>query len=233
MGAQWKQKGREAAANAKGKVFTKLAKELQIAARGGADPATNARLRMAVEAARKASMSRDTMERAIKKGAGLLEGAVQYDTVFYEGFAPHQVPVIVECLTDNKNRTSSNIRVLFRKGQLAASGAVSWDFARLGAIEASPPAAGADPEEAAIEAGAQDLEAGEEGDTVFYTEPTDLDAVSKALGERGWTVSSAKLIWKANNPVAIDDEGKRAEIEAFLAAIDDDDDVENIFVGLA
>ena len=233
MGAQWKQKGREAAANAKGKVFTKLAKELQIAARGGADPATNARLRMAVEAARKASMSRDTMERAIKKGAGLLEGAVQYDTVFYEGFAPHQVPVIVECLTDNKNRTSSNIRVLFRKGQLAASGAVSWDFARLGAIEASPPAAGAAPQEAAIEAGAQDLEAGEEGDTVFYTEPTDLDAVSKALGERGWTVSSAKLIWKANNPVAIDDEGKRAEIEAFLAAIDDDDDVENIFVGLA
>ena len=233
MGAQWKQKGREAAANAKGKVFTKLAKELQIAARGGADPATNARLRMAVEAARKASMSRDTMERAIKKGAGLLEGAVQYDTVFYEGFAPHQVPVIVECLTDNKNRTSSNIRVLFRKGQLAASGAVSWDFARLGAIEASPPAAGAAPLEAAIEAGAQDLEAGEEGDTVFYTEPTDLDAVSKALGERGWTVSSAKLIWKANNPVAIDDEGKRAEIEAFLAAIDDDDDVENIFVGLA
>jgi len=233
MGAQWKQKGREAAANAKGKIFSKLAKELQIAARGGADPATNARLRMAVEAARKASMTRDTMERAIKKGAGLLDGAVQYDTVFYEGFAPHQVPVIVECLTDNKNRTSSNIRVLFRKGQLGASGAVSWDFSRLGAIEASPPAAGADAEEAAIEAGAQDLEKGEEGDTVFYTEPTDLDAVSKALGERGWTVSSAKLIWKAKNPVSLDDEAKRAEVEAFLAAIDEDDDVENIFVGLA
>lgn len=233
MGAQWKQKGREAAANAKGKVFSKLAKELQIAARGGADPATNARLRMAVEAARKASMTRDTMERAIKKGAGLLEGAVQYDTVFYEGFTPHQVPVIVECLTDNKNRTSSNIRVLFRKGQLGASGAVSWDFARLGAIEASPPAPDTDPEEAAIEAGAQDLEPGEEGDTVFYTEPTELDAVSKALGERGWSVSSAKLIWKAKSPITIDDEAKRGEIEAFLAAIDEDDDVENIFVGLA
>ncbi|AKF05916.1 YebC/PmpR family DNA-binding transcriptional regulator [Sandaracinus amylolyticus] len=232
MGAQWKQKGREAAANAKGKVFSKLAKELQIAARGGADPATNARLRMAVEAARKASMTRDTMERAIKKGAGLLEGAAQYETVVYEGFAPHQVPVIVECLTDNKNRTSSNVRVLFRKGQLGASGSVSWDFSRLGAIEASPPASGADPEEAAIEAGAQDLEA-DEGGTIFYTEPTDLDAVSKALGERGWTVSSAKLIWKAKNPVTLDDETKRAEVEAFLAAIDDDDDVEAVFVGLA
>ena len=232
MGAQWKQKGREAAANAKGKVFSKLAKELQIAARAGADPATNARLRMAVEAARKASMTRDTLERAIKKGAGLLDEQVQYETVVYEGFAPHHVPVIVECLTDNKNRTSSNVRVLFRKGQLGASGSVSWDFSRLGAIEASPPAAGADPEEAAIEAGAQDLEP-DEGGTIFYTEPTDLDAVSKALGERGWTVSSAKLIWKAKNPVQLDDETKRAEVEAFLSAIDDDDDVEAVFVGLA
>jgi len=232
MGAQWKQKGREAAANAKGKVFSKLAKELQIAARAGADPATNARLRMAVEAARKASMTRDTLERAIKKGAGLLDEQVQYETVVYEGFAPHHVPVIVECLTDNKNRTSSNVRVLFRKGQLGASGSVSWDFSRLGAIEASPPAAGADPEEAAIEAGAQDLEP-DEGGTIFYTEPTDLDAVSKALGERGWTVSSAKLIWKAKNPVQLDDETKRAEVEAFLSAIDDDDDVQSVFVGLA
>ena len=232
MGAQWEQKGREAAANAKGKIFSKLAKELQIAARGGADPATNARLRMAVEAARKASMTRDTMERAIKKGAGLLDEQVQYETVVYEGFAPHHVPVIVECLTDNKNRTSSNVRVLFRKGQLGASGSVSWDFSRLGAIEASPPAAGADPEEAAIEAGAQDLEP-DEGGTIFYTEPTDLDVVSKALGERGWTVSSAKLIWKAKNPVAVDDETKRAEVESFLSAIDDDDDVQSVFVGLA
>ncbi len=230
MGAQWKQKGREAAANARGRVMTKLAKEIMIAARDGADPSMNPRLRMAVEAARKASMTRDTLERAIKKGAGLLDEPVVYDTVFYEGFAPHQVPVIVECLTENRNRTSSNIKALFRKGQMSA---VAWDFARLGAVEAAPPDAGADPEEAAIEAGAQDLEPGDEGATVFYTEPADLDAVAKALAERRWAVSSARLIWKAKNPVALDDEAKRAEVEAFLQDLDDDDDVQRLYVGLA
>jgi YebC/PmpR family DNA-binding regulatory protein len=233
MGAQWKQKGREAAANAKGRVLSKLAKDIMVAARGGPDPATNSRLRMAVEAARKASMTKDTLERAIKKGAGLLDEHVQYDVVTYEGFAPHKVPVIVECLTDNKNRTSSNIRVLFRKAQLGAAGSVSWDFLRLGAIEASPPDASVDPEEAAIECGAQDLEPGEEGATRFYTEPTDLDAVQKALAERKWTVTSAALVWKAKSPVTLDDADKRAEVEAFLASLDEDDDVQNIYVALA
>ncbi len=233
MGAQWKQKGREAAANAKGKVMTKLTKEIMIAARDGADPSGNSRLRMALDAARKASMTKDTMERAIKKGAGMLDEGVSFDTVSYEGFAPYQVPVIVECLTDNRNRTSSNIRILFKKGQIAAAGAVSWDFARLGAVEATPPAgAKVDPEEAAIEAGAQDLEASDDGATTFYTEPTDLDLVAKALAERKWTVSSAKLIWKAKNPVTVDD-AQRAEVESFLAALDDDDDVQTLYVGLA
>lgn len=233
MGAQWKQKGREAAANARGRIMTKLTRELMIAARDGADPAMNPRLRMAVEAARKASMTRDTMERAIKKGAGLLDEVVIYDTVTYEGFTPHQVPVIVECLTENRNRTSANVKAIFRKGQLAASGAVSWDFSRLGAIEASAPAGGDDPDEAAIECGAQDLEPGDEGGTVFYTEPADLDAVTRALTERKWVVSSSKLIWKAKNPVTLDDEAKRAEVEAFLEALDSDDDVQTLYVGLA
>ena len=233
MGAQWKQKGRELAANAKGKVMTKLTKEIMIAARDGADPSGNSRLRMALDAARKASMTKDTMERAIKKGAGMLDEGLTFDTVSYEGFAPHQVPVIVECLTDNRNRTSSNVRILFKKGQIAAAGAVSWDFARLGAVEATPPTgASVDPEEAAIECGAQDLEANDDGGTVFYTEPTELDLVSKALAERKWSVSSAKLIWKAKNPVTVDD-AQRAEVEAFLAALDDDDDVQTLFVGLA
>jgi YebC/PmpR family DNA-binding regulatory protein len=232
MGAQWKQKGREASAAAKGRMFTKLAKEIMVAARSGADPAMNPRLRMAVEAAKKASMTKETLERAIKKGAGLLEEAVQYETVTYEGFAPHQVPVIVECLTDNRNRTSANVRVLFRKGQLGASGSVTWDFARLGQIEASPPAPGADPDEAAIECGAQDLEAGDEGATRFFTEPGDLDAVGRALADRKWNVTSAQLIWKPKNPVSLDD-AKRAEVEAFLEALDEDDDVQNIYAGLA
>jgi YebC/PmpR family DNA-binding regulatory protein len=231
VGAQWKQKHREAAANAKGKIFTKLAKEIAVAARGGADPLMNASLRMVVEVARKQSMPRDTIERAIKKGAGLLDGSLSYDTVTYEGFAPHQVPVIVECLTENKNRTSSNVRTLFKKGQIAASGAVSWDFARLGCIEATG-AAGADAEAAAIECGADDVEPGEDGSTVFYTQPTDVDAVAKALGDHGFTVARFSLVWKAKNPVTLSD-AERAEVEAFLEALDDDDDVQNLFVGLA
>lgn len=235
MGAQWKQKGREAAAAAKGKVFDKLARELAAAAKNGVDPSTNARLRMAIEAAKKASMSKDTLERAIKKGSGQLDGNIQYDTVFYEGFAPHQVPVIVECLTENKNRTSSNIRVLFRKGQLGSTGSVSWDYARVGQVEAMPPGpiASHDPEEAAIEAGAQEVELDGEGGALFFTDPTEVDSVAKALGERKWNVTAAKLAWRPKNLVTIDDETKRGEVEAFLAAIDEDDDVQAIYPALA
>src|SRR4051812_45415207 len=100
MGAQWKHKGRTESAAAKGQKFTKLVKEIMVAAKGGPDPETNSRLRIAVEQAKKASMPKDTLERAIKKGAGLLDEVVTYETVTYEGFAPHQVPVIVECLTE-------------------------------------------------------------------------------------------------------------------------------------
>ncbi|MCW5804614.1 MAG: YebC/PmpR family DNA-binding transcriptional regulator [Deltaproteobacteria bacterium] len=231
MGAQWKHAVRQASANAKGRVFTKLAKDIIIAARGGADPTMNARLRAAVEAARKQSMPRDSIERAVKKGAGLLDETVTYENVTYEGFAPHRVPVIVECLTDNKNRTATNIRQLFRKGQLGSSGSVSWDFAHLGMIDATPPE-GADAEEAAIEAGAQDFEPDGEGGFHFYTEPTDLDAVSKALSGRGWIVASMKIGWRAKNPMKIDDEAARTEINAFLAEIDADDDVQTLYVGL-
>jgi YebC/PmpR family DNA-binding regulatory protein len=232
MGAQWKQKGRLAAADAKGRIFTKLAKEIMVAARGGADPSMNSRLRLWIEAAKKASMPRDTLERAIKKGAGLLDENVVYDTVVYEGFAPHRVPVIVECLTDNKNRTATNIRVLFRKGQLATSGAVSWDFAHLGIIEATPPAGAVDAEAAAIEAGAQDVEPAEEGASRFYTDATDLDAVNRGLGSQGWTVTAAHLGWRPKNPVALEP-AALAEVEAFLADIDADDDVQNVYPGLA
>jgi YebC/PmpR family DNA-binding regulatory protein len=232
MGAQWKAKGRAQAADAKGRLFTKLTKEIMIAARAGADASMNPRLRLAVEAAKKQSMPRDTLDRAIKKGAGLLDDAAAFETVVYEGYAPHQVPVIVECLTDNKNRTAPNIRLLFRKGQLGASGSVSWDFVRRGSIDASPPASGEDPEEAAIEAGAQEVEPGDEGSSVFLTEPADLDAVGKTLAARGWTLTSQELVWVPKNPVSLDGE-KRAEVEAFLAAIDDDDDVRLVFAGLA
>jgi len=232
MGAQWKAKGKEAAANAKGKLFTKLAKEIMVAARTGADPAMNPRLRLAVDQAKKASMPKDTVERAIKKGAGLLDEGVSYEKLIYEGFAPHRVPVIVECLTDNTNRTASNIRVLFRKGQLGGAGSVAWDFDYLGMIEAAPESADADPELAAIEAGARDLEPAEDGATLFLTEPSDLDAVSRALPTYGFTVQSAQLGYRPKNPLTLG-EAERAEVEAFLEAIDADDDVQNVFVGLA
>ena len=231
MGAQWKAKHREAAANAKGRIFGKLAKEIQIAARAGADPDMNPRLRLVVEQAKKASMPRETLERAIKKGAGLSGETVQYTLVKYEGFAPHQVPLIVECLTDNVKRTVAEIRVLFRKGQLGAEGSVSWDFNHVGMIEATPREEGIDPDEAAIEAGAQDCEPAEEGATLFLTDPTDLDTVCKALPEQGFLVESAKIGYVAKNPVGLSGE-ELAEVEAFLDAIDGHDDVQNVYVGL-
>jgi YebC/PmpR family DNA-binding regulatory protein len=232
MGAQWKTKIKETAAAAKGRVFTKLSKEIMVAARAGADPDMNPRLRMAMELAKKASMPKDTVERAIKKGAGLLDEGVSYEKLTYEGFAPHRVPVIIECLTDNVNRTVTNIRMLFRKGQLGTTGSVSWDFDYLGMIEATPDTAGADPESAAIEAGARDLEPGEDGATLFLTDPADLDAVSRALPTYGFTVRAAQLGYRAKNPVTLND-AERAEVEAFLEAIDADDDVQNVYAGLA
>lgn len=235
MGAQWKAKHKDLAANAKGRLFGKLAKDIMIAARHGADPAANSRLRLVVEQARKVSMPKETLDRAIKKGAGLTGETVHFEHVIYEGFAPHRVPVMVECLTDSVNRAASDMRVLFRKGQLGNSGTVSWDFDHLGIIEAEAAKKGADPELAAIEAGAQDFHpADDEGVVVFLTDPTDLDLVSRALPAQGFTVLSAKLGYKPKNP--IDPASLSAEhleeVEAFLAALDANEDVQNVFAGL-
>ena len=233
MGAQWKAKHTDLAANAKGRLFGKLAKDIMIAARHGADPAANARLRLVVEQARKVSMPKDTLERAIKKGAGLTGEAVHFEHALYEGFAPHRVPVMVECLTDNVNRAASEMRVLFRKGQLGSSGSVAWDFAHVGMIEAEA-AAGADPELAAIEAGAQDFERADEGVSLFLTDPTDLDLVSRALPAQGFSVLSAKLGYKPRNPIdpASLSAEQLEEVESFLAALDSNEDVQNVYAGL-
>ena len=232
MGAQWKAKGKALVADAKGRLFGKLVKEIIVAARAGADPAGNSRLRLAIEAARKASMPKATLERAIKKGSGVGGDAVNYERVIYEGFAPHQVPVMVECLTDNVNRTAPEMRVCFRKGQMSA---VAWDFDHVGMIEGEPEQAGADAELAAIEAGAQDFEPGEEeGQTLFLTDPSDLDAVAKTLPGFGFKVLSVKLGYKAKNPVSMASLSPEAqeEVQAFLAGIENNDDVQNVFVGL-
>ncbi|MDP2417470.1 MAG: YebC/PmpR family DNA-binding transcriptional regulator [Hydrogenophaga sp.] len=235
MGAQWKAKHKDLAANAKGRLFGKLAKDIMIAARHGADPAANSRLRLVVEQARKVSMPKETLDRAIKKGAGLTGEAVHFEHVIYEGFAPHRVPVMIECLTDNVNRAASDMRVLFRKGQQGTSGSVSWDFDHVGIIEAEPAKPGADPEMAAIEAGAQDVDMGDEdGVTVFTTDPTDLDLVSRALPAQGFTVLSAKLGYKPKNPIdpsSLSPE-QLDEVESFLAALDANEDVQNVFAGL-
>lgn len=236
MGAQWKAKGKAAAADARGKLFGRLAKDIMVAARNGADPTTNSRLRLVVEQARKVSMPKDTLERAIKKGAGLTGETVHFEHVLYEGFAPHRVAVMVECLTDNVNRTAPEMRVLFRKGHLGTSGSVAWDFDHVGLIEAEPTAPGADAELAAIEAGAQDFEPGEaDGTTLFLTDATDLDLVSRALPGQGFTVLSAKLGYRPKNPVnpASLSAAELEEVETFLAAIDAHDDVQNVFVALA
>jgi YebC/PmpR family DNA-binding regulatory protein len=240
MGAQWKHAGRVSNASKRGAVISKMAKEIAIAAKAGADPGYNAKLRIAVEAAKKASVPRDVIERAIKKGAGLLE-AVTYEHIVYEGFAPHQVPVIVECMTDNKNRTASDIRLLFRKGQLGSSGAVGWMFDRMGVIEATHVDTSLDLEGAAIEAGAQNVEKLEEeqkdedGKILlggrFFTDPTDLDATRTALQNAGWSVSMSELSYIPKNYVELSDDSLK-EVTEFLQAVDDNDDVHRVYAAI-
>src|SRR5438045_9589628 len=159
MGAQWKQAGREANAQKRGQMVVKLVREIMVAAKfGGADPELNARLAAAVEKARKSSVTRDTIERAIKKSAGLTDEKVVFELVTYEGFAPHKVPIVVECLTDNRNRTAPEIRNLFKAGSLGQPGSVAFFFNHMGVVEATHPEPNRDAEGDAIEAAAQQIE---------------------------------------------------------------------------
>jgi YebC/PmpR family DNA-binding regulatory protein len=240
MGAQWKHAGRVANAAKKGAIFGKLVKEIIVSAKvGGGSPESNFRLRTAVEAAKKQSVPRDTIERAIKKGAGQ-DADANFESVTYEGFGPHQVPVIVECLTDNKNRTAADVRGLFRKGQLGGAGSVQWMFDRLGVIEATTPAKGVDLETVAIEAGAQNVEAmTAEADEVpagatggrFFTSPNDLDTVSKFLTANGWSVSFSELGWIAKAKADLP-EAQKKEVADFLSEIEDCSDVHRIYTSL-
>jgi YebC/PmpR family DNA-binding regulatory protein len=239
MGAQWKQAGREANAQKKGQMVVKLVREITVAAKlGGADPDLNARLAAAVEKAKKASVYRDTIERAIKKGAGLTDEAVNFETVTYEGFAPHKVPVIVECLTDNRNRTAPEIRRLFLAGSLGQPGSVGFFFNHCGVVEATHPDASRDAEGDAIEAGAQEIEALEADETPegqkgarFLTELKDLDAVSKALKAAGWKVTASEMRYLAKNFTELTD-AQRKEVTEFLTALDDHDDVHHVYAAM-
>ena len=240
MGAQWKQAGRVANAAKRGALIGKIVKEITVAAKvGDPNPENNPRLEAAVEMARKNSVPRDTIDRALKKGAGLLDEKVTYETVLYEGFAPCKVPVIVECLTDNKNRTASDIRVFFKKGHLGSIGSVAWMFDHLGVVEATHKDKTKDIEGAAIEAGAQNVEAmpsdeEEESPAVvtarFFTELADLNVVAKALSADGWSIRVSEMRYQAKNLVEVPAE-QRAEVD-FLTEVDDHDDVHRVYAAL-
>jgi YebC/PmpR family DNA-binding regulatory protein len=237
MGAQWKQKWREMAADQKGKIVGKLVREIQVAAKlGGPHPEYNARLASALAIAKKQSVTRDTIERAIAKGSGTGPDAVQFETTTYEGFTPHRVPVIVECLTDNNNRTSSDIKVLFRNGSM---GKVAWMFDHCGMIEAHHADKTQDIEIAALEAEADNVEPMElEGDEAaghigarFFCPMTSLDAVTKALKAAGWQVTTSEMSYQPKEYTELSDE-QREEVTTFLQALDGHDDVHRVYAAL-
>lgn len=231
MGKSWKNTSKTANAAKKGAVFTKLAREIQVAARSGADPNFNSRLRMAVDAAKKASCPNDTIDRAIKKGSGQLDGQ-QIEELVYEGYGPHGVGVIVECQTDNKNRTAPDMRLLFKKGggAMGESNSVAWMFDRVSMIEGTKPGS-FDPDEEAIEAGANEVEK-DEDHYVFYANPEDLDAVRTVLTGRGWTVTKAEFSYVAKTPAELSDEQK-SEVMEFLGSLDDHDDTHRVHATLS
>jgi YebC/PmpR family DNA-binding regulatory protein len=243
MGRQWLHAKREVAGLKKGQIVGKLVKEIMVAAKlGGAEPAGNPRLAAVVDKARKASVTRDVIERAIKKGAGIGDDKLVMEHVVFEGYAPHKVPVIVEILTDNNNRTAPEIRVLFKKGgQLGAPGSNKFLFDHVGLVEAHHPDAGADIEAAAIEAGAQNVESlsHAENDDIpegtagarFITERADLHAVSQWLAANGWTIVTSELGYIAKSLPELSDE-QRAHTGEFLQTLEDHDDVHRVWAAI-
>ena len=224
-------KRKKGAADAKrGKIFTKLIKEITVAARmGGGDIDGNPRLRSAVASARAANMPINNVERAIKKGTGELEG-VTYDDITYEGYGPGGVAVMVECLTDNKNRTVSEVRHLFSKynGTMGATGCVSWIFTKAGIIIVAKEGTDEDTVmEHALEAGAEDVR--DEQDVFeVQCEPADLEPVAQALRDAGLTVESAEVVALPQNTVKV--EGRDAEVlMRLLGLMEDHEDVQNVW----
>ncbi|MCB0419945.1 MAG: YebC/PmpR family DNA-binding transcriptional regulator [Bdellovibrionales bacterium] len=230
MGKSWKNPHKVAAAQKKGAIFTKLAREIAVAAKlGGPDPEGNARLKMAINAARTQSCPKDTIERAIKKGSGQLDDGTIIEELTYEGYGPHQVGIIVDCQSDNKNRTVSDIRAVFKKngGNLGESGSVAWMFSRVAIVEGSKDGE-FDPEEEAIEAGANEVEDNGEGGFSFYGEIEDLDGIRTTLSDRGWEVTVAELGYKAQNKTDVTEE-QREEVVQLLELLDDNEDTHRIY----
>jgi len=220
-------KGRQDAV--KSKLFGKLAREITVSAKLGLpDPGMNARLRAAILAARAENMSKDSIERAIKKASG--SEAETYDEIRYEGYGPGGVAVIVEVLTDNRNRTAGEVRSTFTKsgGNLAETGAVSFMFDHLGVVEYGPQAASPDAMlEAAIEAGAEDVASSESGHEI-YTQPDSLAAVGKVLEARFGEPRKTALVWKPQNTVPVDDE-QGEKVLKLIEGLNEHDDVQNVY----
>ena len=219
-----------------------MVKEITVAAKlGGGDIEANARLYAAVEKAKKASVTRDVIQRAIAKGSGAGGEGANLEHVVYEGYAPHKVPVIVEVMTDNHNRSSSDLRVLFKKGQLGGAGSNKFLFDHVGIVEANHPDAKADLEAAAIEAGANEFEAvtHEQNDDIpeghagarFLTDRTAVHAATTWLKQNGWSVTTAELGYVAKMYPTLDDT-QRAEVGEFLQAIEDNDDVQRVWAAV-
>jgi YebC/PmpR family DNA-binding regulatory protein len=220
-------KGRQDAA--KSKLFGKLAREITVAAKLGLpEPAMNARLRAAILAARAENMAKDSIERAIKKAAG--GAAESYDEIRYEGYGPGGVAVIVEVLTDNRNRTAGEVRSTFSRsgGNLAETGAVSFLFDRVGLVEYAAAAASADAMlEAAIEAGAEDVVSSESAHEVFTT-PESLAVVTKALETKFGEPHKSALVWRPQNTVAVDDE-QGEKLLKLIESLNEHEDVQNVY----
>jgi len=242
MGRQWLQAKREVANLKKGAIVGKLTKEIAVAAKlGGAEPDSNARLFAAVEKARKNSVTRDAIERAIKKGAGLGDEKMVMEHIVFEGYAPHKVPLIVEVLTDNNNRTAPEIRILFKKGQLGAPGSNKFLFDHVGLVEAHHADAGVDIEAAAIEAGADEvlpLTHAQNDDIPtdrtgarFITDRTQTAAVSKWLAANGWSVVTSEIGYVPKNCPELS-EAQLSEVGEFLQAIEDHDDVHRVWAAM-
>ena len=223
---------RKGAQDAKrGKMFTKIIREISVAARsGGGDPANNPRLRTALDKGLGANMSKDVLERAIKKATGELEG-VNYEEIRYEGYAPGGVAVIVDCLTDNKVRTVADVRHAFGKfgGNLGTDGSVAFMFNKTGVLSFAP---GADEDavtEAAIEAGADDVVVyPEDGAIDVLTSPDAFDAVKAAMLEAGLEPAQAEVTWRADNDIAVSGETAQ-QVVKLLDWLEDLDDVQNVY----
>lgn len=220
-------KGRQDAA--KSKLFGKLAREITVSAKMGLpDPTMNPRLRAAILAARAENMPKDNIERAIKKAAG--GDAEIYEEIRYEGYGPGGVAIIVEALTDNRNRAASEVRSTFSKsgGNLAETGAVSFMFDHVGAIEYAPEAASADAMlEAAIEAGADDVVSSESGHEIYAAQET-FREVAKALEAKFGEPRKAALVWKPQNTIAVDDE-QGEKLLRLIETLNESDDVQNVY----